>query len=151
MFLIQHPCFMLNKRITESIMPDSYQEYDPQSSANQIIHVWNLNGGIRLPHVNSCKLKLENFFYQKKKKKIQKEHIGWDWNNHSESCREKNTVDCSHPQREFQLRTAFHAVPSQKLHNAASCCNIVADLWTCLEKECENSATFFDRAEQINQ
>lgn len=44
-------------------MPDSYQEYDPQSSANPSIHD-NLNGGIRLPQVNNCKLKLvREFFY----------------------------------------------------------------------------------------
>lgn len=64
---------------------------------------------------------------------------------------EKNTVDCSHPQREFQLRIAFHVVPSLKLHNAASCCNIVADLWTCLEKNVKTPQHFFDGVEQINQ
>jgi hypothetical protein len=35
MFLILHPCFKLNKRIAELIMPDSYQEYISLSSANQ--------------------------------------------------------------------------------------------------------------------
>lgn len=136
MFLIQHPCFKLNKRIAESIMLGSYQEYDPQSIANPIIHdntscLWKLNSGIK------------NYFRVFLKKKYRKKILACLGLEQShESCRGKNTIDCSQPQREFQLRTAFHVVPSQKLHNAASCCNIVADLWTCSEKECEKSASF---------
>lgn len=41
---------------------------------------------------------------------------------------ERLTAECSHPCKDSQQRTAFHVVLSIKLHIAASCCNIVADL-----------------------
>jgi hypothetical protein len=61
----------------------------------------------------------------------------------------KNTVDCIQPQRESQQRTVFHVVFSQKLHNAASCCNIVADLCTCSKNNTVNiMRKLFDHNQQ---